>query len=225
MGSMRHAGSSKNVFMIEDHLIFREAVAGIINQDRRLTVCGGSGDGRDALERIRHLSPDVILLDIALPGIGGIELTRQIRARHPRVRILMLSMYKASLSAERALRAGANGYVMKREDGRTLLAAIHAVLEGKTVIGREGLERVRQAAVQSTDGTSASLECLSDREMEVYQRVGQGLPTREIASLMQISVKTVESHKGRIRSKLDLGTNGELFQQAIHWVHSEGAPD
>jgi DNA-binding NarL/FixJ family response regulator len=140
--------------------------------------------------------------------------------------MLILSMHKESLYAERALRAGANGYIMKRESGETLIAAIRKVLAGETYVSAQ----VNQLLLQKVAGAGRnvqafSLDLLSDREIEVYQRVGQGLATRQIATELNISMKTVEAHKEHIRAKLNLSTGAELVQHAIHWVHSEPAPD
>lgn len=214
------------IFMVEDHAVFRQGLTWIVEQEPGFEVCGSAAEGHEALARLKALKPELVIVDIGLPGMGGIELTRRIREQFPKMLILILSMYKESLYAERALRAGANGYLMKTENGETVIAAIKAVLSGRTYVSREFNEQMLQRVASTGRKTGAfALDLLSDRELEVYQRLGQGRSTRQIADELHISMKTVEAHKERIRAKLNLATNAELIQQAIHWARSEHLPD
>lgn len=210
------------IFVVEDHAVFREGLVWIIEQNTDFEVCGDATDALEALEKIKGLKPDLILVDIGLTGMNGIELTKRIRALLPETHILILSMHKESLYAERALRAGANGYIMKRESGEELISAIRHVLDGQTYVSKEFNEMLLQKVAGSGRKVeNFSLDLLSDREIEVLQGVGQGLGTRRIAEELGISIKTVEAHKEHIRTKLNLSANTDLVQYAIHWVHSE----
>jgi DNA-binding NarL/FixJ family response regulator len=214
------------IILVEDHAVFRQGLTWIIEEEPGFEVCGTAAEGHEALARIKALKPALVLVDIGLPGMDGIELTRRIRESFPKVLILILSMYKETLYAERALKAGANGYLMKKENGETVIAAIKAVLEGRTYVSPEFNEAMLQrvASAGRKTGTFA-LDLLSDRELQVYRRIGQGRSTRQIAEELIISMKTVEAHKERIRAKLNLATNADLIQQAIHWARSEDLPD
>jgi DNA-binding NarL/FixJ family response regulator len=217
--------STSTIFMVEDHAVFRQGLGWIIEQDKGLSVCGEATDAEEALEKIKSAKPDLALIDIGLVGMSGLELTKRVRSLLPKTRILILSMHKESLYAERALRAGANGYIMKSESGEELISAIHHVLSGQTYISKQ----LNETLIQRIAGAGRkvevfSLDLLTDREVEVFQRVGQAMSTRQIADELGISMKTVEAHKEHIRTKLNMETNVELVQYAIHWVHSEKAP-
>jgi len=214
------------IVMVEDHAVFRQGLTWIIEQEPGFEVCGAAAEGHEALARIKALKPDLVLVDIGLPGMDGIELTRRIRESFPKVFILILSMYKETLYAERALKAGANGYLMKKETGEAVIAAMRAVLAGRTYVSPEFSESMLQRVAGAGRKTETfALDLLSDRELQVYQRLGQGRSTRQIADELIISMKTVEAHKERIRAKLNLPNNADLIQQAIHWARSEDLPD
>ena len=186
-------------------------------------VCGHASDGVEALDLAPGLKPNLIVVDVTLDGMTGIELTKSLRDRFPDVRILVLSMHDESLYAERALRAGANGYIMKRESGRKLLTAMRQVLSGQTYISEE----VNRSLLDKVAGLGrkadvAPIDRLSDRELKFFRLLGQGYGTRQMADHLHVSVKTVESHKERIRAKLNFDTNFELVQHAIHWTFGEG---
>jgi DNA-binding NarL/FixJ family response regulator len=221
----KFANAVKNkhkIFLVEDHMVFRQGLIWIIEQDKEFEVCGEAVDGFDALNQIKNVKPDLVLVDIGLAGMSGIELTKNIRSSMPDVRILILSMHKESLYAERALRAGANGYIMKRESGEELISAIRQVLDGRTYVSKELNETLLQKVAGSgRKVTEFSIDLISDRELEVFQRIGHGLSTRQIAEELNISMKTIEAHREHIRAKLNLKTNADLVQYAIHWVHSE----
>src|SRR5262245_36250870 len=180
MATRPHADVSarSTVFVVDDHPVFREGLARIINHEKDLVVCGEASDAADALRRVERLKPDLVIIDIALEGMNGIDLARSLRSRLPASRLLIVSMHPESLYGERALRAGANGYVMKRESGRTLLAAMRRVLAGKTHVSAELNERIlRQLSGQAPEAAGPAVERLSDRELEVFELIGQGLGT------------------------------------------------
>jgi DNA-binding NarL/FixJ family response regulator len=210
------------ILVIDDHAVFREGLVRILSQEKDLVVAAEAMDAPQALRLLETLRPDLIVVDIALEGMNGIDLTKTIRARYPDVRILTLSMHKEALYAERALRAGSNGYIMKRESGRKLLDAIRQILNGQTYISKELNELVLQKLSNPNRKLgSFTVDMLSDRELEVFQLIGQGYGTRQIADELNISMKTVEAHREHIRAKCTLGSNFDLVQQAIHWVHRE----
>lgn len=214
--------AKKKVFVVDDHPVFREGLVRIINEEKDLHVCGEASDASETLKNIESADPDLIIIDISLEGMNGIDLTKSIKAKNPRARILILSMHEESLHAERALKAGAGGYIMKRESGKKLLTAIRRVLEGKTFISPELNEQLLQKMANPTaSGSAAPNEILSDRELEVFQLIGQGYGTRQIADELSVSMKTVETHREHIREKLKLKNTFELVQRAIHWAHHE----
>jgi len=208
------------VLVVDDQPVFREGLIRIINQEKDLAVCGETGDPAEALVRAEALRPALVLLDISLEGMDGIDLTRALRDRLPESAILVVSTYPESLYGERALRAGANGYAMKRESARALLAAMRHVLEGKTHVS-EALNQLilRNVSNGANRSGRAPVDRLSDRERQVFELIGHGLGTREIASRLGVSMKTVETHRARIKEKLDLERTTALVQRAIDWVH------
>lgn len=189
-----------------------------------MTVCGEASGSADALNLIPTANPRLAIIDISLEGMNGVDLTRVLRTRFPTLRILVLSMHKESLYAERVLRAGANGYIMKRESGRQLVQAIRHVLSGQTYISPELNEIILNRLADSKhDPRKSPVERLSDRELEVFRLIGRGYGTRQIADELSLSMKTVESHREHIRQKFDLDSTFKLVQHAIKWVHEEEA--
>lgn len=210
--------AKRTILIVDDHAVFREGLVRIVNQEKDLAVCGEASDAAEALEKAAALKPDLAVVDISLEGVGGLEVVKSLRARFPEMRLLMLSMHPESLYGERALRSGANGYVMKREGGRSLLTAVRHVLDGKTHVSRELNELILQKASLPS---GAGVDVLSNRELEVFQLIGQGFGTREIAERLSISMKTVETHRENIREKLGLSGTPDLVRRAIHWIHRE----
>lgn len=210
------------VFIVDDHPVFREGLARIINQEKDLVVCGEATDAAEALRRAETLKPDLVVIDISLEGMNGIDLARSLRSRLPETRLLVVSMYSESLYGERALRAGADGYVMKRESGRKLLAAMRHVLAGNTHVSQDLNESIlRKLSGRGRRATGPAVERLSDRELEVFELIGQGFGTREIAERLNVSMKTVETHREHIKEKLEVERTAELVQRAIHWIHHD----
>jgi DNA-binding NarL/FixJ family response regulator len=212
----------RKIYVVDDHPVFREGLIRVINQEKDLAVCGEASDATETLKKIDDLKPDLFVVDISLEGVNGIDLIKMLRSRDQKGRILVLSMHDESLHAERALKAGANGYITKREGSRNLLTAIRHVLDGKTFISTDLNERLLQKlANPSQEGKTSPSEILSDRELEVFQFIGRGYGTREIATELNVSMKTVETHREHIREKLKLKNTFELVKRAIHWIHHE----
>jgi len=213
--------TKRKIFLVDDHAVVREGLKSIIGREKSLAVCGESEDAEEALHKIKGVHPDLVVVDIVLPGMSGIDLTKKLRSLYPKMPILVLSTYKESLYAERALRSGANGYITKRDGGEKLVSALHHVLGGQTYVSEEFKEILLQKLGSSGQKPTFSMDLLSNRELDVLRLIGQGYGSKEIAANLKISMKTVESHRENIRAKLKMHTNSELVQHAIHWVHSE----
>ena len=212
-------GDRQRVLLVDDHPIVCEGLAQKINGESDLMVCGQARDTHAALSAIEKLRPDIVVVDIALGGGSGIELVKDIKVRSPKLPALMLSMHDEALYAERSLHAGAKGYVMKQEEPEVLLRAIRQVLRGQVYLS----DKVKDAIVNRLGGSPPEGEVvpltqlLSDREFEVFQMIGDGYATHEIAEQLHLSRKTVASHREHIKQKLDLKSGEELMRFAIHW--------
>jgi DNA-binding NarL/FixJ family response regulator len=213
--------AKNKVFLVDDHAIVREGLVSLINRESDMLVCGQADGAASALERIEATRPDIVLLDISLNGPDGLDLLKTIRLRDPDLPVLILSMHDEAQYAERALRSGANGYVMKHEATETVLIAIRRILTGDVYLSDRLTGRIlRQIAGGATTDHSPIAD-LTDRELEVFRMIGEGRGTREIAEELHISVKTVESYQARIKDKLSLRSARELFQRAIHWTDTQ----
>ena len=206
---------------MDDHSVLREGLAMVINGQPDLLVCGEAADAPRALEIIGAVEPDIAIVDLSLVGGSGLELVKDIKALHPDLATLVLSMHDETLYAERALRAGARGYIMKRASTDELLAALRKVLDGGIYLS----EQMSALVVGQPFGDRAtplvarpSLESLSDRELEVFQLLGEGRSTQEVARLLGLSMKTVSCYRQNIKNKLRLKDATELVQHAIHWA-------
>jgi DNA-binding NarL/FixJ family response regulator len=209
----------RRVFLVDDHPMMRAGLAGLIQSQPDLEVVGEASDAPSALQDIISCQPDLVLTDLTLPGRSGIDLIKDLLAQRPELPILVLSMHDEMVHAERALRAGARGYVMKEAGGERLMAAIREVLTGKVSVS----PRMASVLLDSFSGPrprggSSPIGKLSDREFEVFQRVGQGLTPREIAAEMGISLKTVDVHRAHLKSKLELAHMSDLVRFAVRWV-------
>jgi DNA-binding NarL/FixJ family response regulator len=212
-------GGKSRVLLVDDHPVLCEGLAQRINEESDLEVCGQARDAHTALDAIEKLQPNIAVVDISLGEGSGVELVKDIKARHPNLPTLVLSMHDEALYAERSLHAGAKGYVMKQEETSVLLHAIRQVLRGQVYLS----ERIKNAIVNRLGGnqpegrvTSVAYK-LSDRELEVFQLIGDGYATHEIARRLHLSTKTVASHREHIKLKLNLKTGEELARFAIHW--------
>jgi DNA-binding NarL/FixJ family response regulator len=212
------------IFLVDDHPLLREGLAQRLSLEEDLVVCGQAGDGVQAVEAINRDLPDLMIVDISLAGRDGIDLIKEVKGRFPRLPILVFSMHDESLYAERALHAGAKGYVMKSASPENLMRAIRQVLAGEIVVGDGLVARLLHRMAETPAADSASvLKLLTDRELEIFRRIGEGHPRNRIASDLHLSVKTVEAHRANIRQKLGLQNAAELMQHAIRFVLREGA--
>lgn len=218
-----HAVSARRksaILLVDDHPILREGFTQLINHEADLHVCGQADNATQALAALEAAKPDLAIVDVSLEGTDGIELIKHIKARFPDVRVLALSMYDERVYAERAFRAGASGYVMKQAPTDHVMEAIRRVLKGKQYFSEEieiyMLEKLRSGSVQEAE---SEVGRLTDREMEVFVLIGQGLKTREIAEKLHVSVKTVDSYRAHLKEKLGLKSGVELMRRAVEWVH------
>jgi DNA-binding NarL/FixJ family response regulator len=211
------------ILLVDDHPLVREWLANLINQQSDLQVCGEASNAPEALELVGTAKPDIAIVDISLEGGSGIELIKNIKALHPGVMVIVLSMHDEMLYAERALRAGARGYIMKREATKKVLHAVRCVLEGKLYASERVNAMMTEKFVEGKPSASNSpVEQLSDRELEVFQLMGRGFSTRQIADELKVSFKTVQAFHARIKDKLNLTNATELLREAIRWHDSEG---
>lgn len=210
------------VLIIDDHPILRRGLTLIINQEEDLNVCGEAEDSQSAMDAIEQTHPDIALVDISLKDINGIDLVKQILKRWPRLPILVLSRHPESIYAERAIRAGAKGYIMKQESSEVFMNAIRKVIQGDIYLSDEIEKNILKKQTNTGHSESASqLNVLSDRELKVFQLIGKGLQPRQIADRLCISVKTVETYRSNIRIKLNFVSATDLIQFAIQWIQSE----
>jgi DNA-binding NarL/FixJ family response regulator len=205
----------RRIFLIDDHSIMREGLRRLLEAESELSVCGEASTAKQALGAIADDQPDLVLIDIALPGTDGLELIKTLRARFPSLLMLVLSMHDEALYAERVLRAGAKGYVMKSSSSDQLLEAVRKVIGGEIFVSPTLSSQMLQSMVKGRTQALGSLGQLSDRELEIVQLIGQGLSTSEISERLGISSKTVESHRGNIRAKLSLKSGAELARFSI----------
>jgi DNA-binding NarL/FixJ family response regulator len=209
----------KRVLIVDDHPIFRFGLAGLINEQTRLEVCGHADSAPLALDAMRRLKPDIVLVDLSLRGTNGIELIKLMKAEEPDLPVLVISMHNEAVFGMRALKAGALGYVMKAEAMNHVAEAIFKVLQGKIYVSPEFAEKLIFKAVQSAEaGAGSPVDALSDRELEVLQQLGRGGSTRSIAEALHLSVKTIETHRAHIKEKLGLQDSEEMVKFAIDWV-------
>ncbi len=212
----------KRVLIVDDHPMMREGLAQLIEHEPDLSVCGQADSAAQALNAIAAQPPDLVLVAISLPDRSGLELIKDVHALHPQLPLLVVSMHDESLYAERVLRAGGRGYVMKQEGGKKLMQAIRQVLGGQIYVSEKMSAKILEIFSGRREGSVHSpVERLSDREFEVFQMVGQGQGTRQIASLLHLSVKTVEVHKANIKKKLELKSGADLVRYAIRWTEAQ----
>ena len=209
----------KKVFIVDDHAVLRDGLAELINHSEELVVCGEASTAEEALERIPSASPDLALVDLSLPDMSGMDLVSALNRKHPAVKILVLSMHDESLYAERAIKAGARGYIMKRQVAREVQAAIRTVLEGDLYLSQKLSKELLEAAIHSESRRGDTpMDLLSDRELEVFRMIGKGLGATEIARKLRLNVKTVETYQARMKEKLGARDSAQLYQQAVRWL-------
>lgn len=216
------AEGQRRVFIVDDHPIVRQGLALFINREADLTVCGDAEEASPALQQIQSLRPDIVLVDISLNGPDGLDLLKSLRVYDHRLPVLILSMLDETLYAERALRAGANGYIMKQEATEKVLVAIRRILSGGIYVSDRMSGLMMQHFVGGAPTPAESpVAGLTDRELEVFRLIGEGHGTRQIAEDLHISIKTVESYQAHIKEKLSLRNARELVQRAIQWTIRE----
>ena len=209
------------ILLVDDHPLVREWLANLINEEADLEVCGQAANAREAIDLIGNFSPRIVVVDLSLDGSSGLELIKDIKAQHPKVNTIVLSMHDETLYAERAMRAGASGYVMKREATGKVLAALRAVLAGGLFFSNAVNAQLAQKLVQGSSDNSTVVGSLSDRELEVFQLLGCGFNTRQISEQMNVSFKTVQAYCARIKEKLNLANINELIFHAVRWHESQ----
>lgn len=208
----------RNVFLVDDHPIVRQGLVQLIQQEPDLRVCGEAADVKEARITLSKLTPDIVILDLSLRDSDGLELVKDIRNKYQQLPVLILSMHDENIYAERLLSAGANGYIMKQAAAEQLLVAVRRVLAGGIYVSeRVGASMIERFAVTGRPQSADPIERLSNRELQVLNLIGRGRTTREIAETLNLSVKTVESHRQRIKKKLNLRSAPQLVQFAVNW--------
>jgi DNA-binding NarL/FixJ family response regulator len=211
------------ILLVDDHPLVREWLANLINEQPDLEVCGETGDAGHAFHLIGGTAPAVAIVDLSLEGGSGIELIKSVKAAYPGVAMIVLSMHEEELYAERALRAGARGYIMKREATKKILQAIRAVLAGQSCVS-DGIARRVAAKSRGSAGGGSGIDELSDRELEIFQLLGCGMNTRQIADHLHIGFKTVQTYNARIKEKLQLDNATQLLHEAIRLADGPKTP-
>jgi len=211
----------KKILIVDDHPVLREGLTVAINQQPDLAVCAQAGDAEEAMAAVGASKPDAAIIDISLQGRSGVDLIKDLKNRHPDLPVMALSMHDEDVYAERALRAGALGYVMKKESTENMLKALRKVLDGKFHVSERMSARLLQLAVKQPGIPSSSpSDLLSDRELEVFELLGHGESTRQIAEALHLSIKTVSCYRENIKTKLNFKGSAELVSHAIHWVRA-----
>ncbi len=201
----------------------RAGLGALIDRQPDMQVCGEAGQPAEALQAIARQHPDLVLTDLTMPGRSGLEFVKDMKAAHPEVAILIMSMQDESVYAERALRAGARGYIMKVAGGENLLTAIRQVLRGEVYVSPRMSARILEdLSGTKPRGSSSPIEKLTDREFEIFQLIGHGKSTRDIAEQLHLSPKTVDVHRANIKEKLDLTDVTALIRHAVRWVETQG---
>jgi DNA-binding NarL/FixJ family response regulator len=222
---LKKAGSLSakwRILIVDDHPLFRQGLIKMIGSEPDLSVCGEADNAPVALDLIRRLDPDLVTVDISLRGTNGLELIKAIKAEKPAIPILTISMHDESLYAIRALRAGASGFIMKQESMEVMMHAVREVLEGRISVSAELNNRILSGFAQHGDGHGDAITGrLSDRELEIFDNIGRGKSVRDIARELNLSIKTVETHRSHIKEKLEIASAREVAQLARSWVESE----
>ena len=218
------APEAKRLVIVDDHPLFRKGLQELIHSDDSFAVCGEAGTASEGMEVIRKLHPDLVRVGLSVPGANGIDRIEYIRAEYPKLPILVLSMHDESLYALRALRAGADGYVMKHEAMANVVQAVHEVFNGRPYLSPAmAAQVIAKFAHRQAEGEVDAVERLSDRELEILELIGKGNEVRQIAKLLNLSPKTVETHRAHIKDKLDLKNSREVARFALQWLQARGA--
>ncbi len=207
----------KRIVIVDDHPIVRKGFAQLINREADLTVVGEAEDHFSAQEIIDETHPDLALIDLTLKESDGLELIKIINVQYPGVKTMVISLHDERVYAERALRAGAKGYIMKSEATENVMTAIRLVLQGSIYLSADMHERMLSQFAGNSHKETSPVDVLSDREFEVFRLIGDGLETREIAGRLNLSIKTIETYKSHLKTKLNLHSSTELIQRAVEW--------
>jgi DNA-binding NarL/FixJ family response regulator len=217
LGHRRH-----KVLLVDDHPLVRRGLADLLAREPDIEVCGEATDVAEAMREIERSPPDLVVIDLTLKGGHGIDLIEKIKAKDERIRMLVSSMHDEMLFAERVLRAGAMGYVTKQEPPETLLCAVRQILRGEVYLSNKMTSRLLHQVVGGVLPAESPLQSLSNREIEVFEMIGQGLTTMQIARRLELSPKTIETHREKIKQKLNLKNSAELSRRAVQWALDKG---
>lgn len=219
---MKAKSPKRSVLIVDDHPMMRHGLSQLISIEPDLVACGEAEDAHQALEFLGTHTPDLVLADISLPDKHGLELIKDIQALHPNLPVLVVSMHDESLYAERVLRAGGRGYIMKQEGGKKMIHAIRTVLDGQIYVSEKMSAKILEIfSGRRPERSRSPVEKLTDREFEVFQMIGLGKGTRQIAETLHLSVKTVEVHRLHIKEKLELTDAPSLVRYAVRWVEAQ----
>jgi DNA-binding NarL/FixJ family response regulator len=214
--------AKRTVLIVDDHPMMRQGLAQLINNEPDLMTCGEAEGAQQAIDMVQNGPPDLVLADISLPDKHGLELIKDLQVLHPGLAVLVVSMHDESLYAERVLRAGGRGYIMKQEGGRKMMQAIRTVLSGQIYVSEKMSAKILEIfSGRRSETVGPAIEKLTDREFEVFQLIGQGKGTRQIAEALHLSVKTVEVHRLHIKEKLEIGDAPSLVRYAVRWVETQ----
>ncbi len=220
--SQHQVSAKRRILVVDDHPIVRQGLTLLINREPDLVVCGEAEEATGAMHVLASARLDVLIVDISLNGPDGLDLLKNVRVTHPNLPVLILSMHDESIYAERALRAGANGYIMKQEATEKVLVAVRRILNGEIYVSDGVANRMLKHYITGSGSLrNSSIADLSDRELEVFRLIGEGHGTRQIADELHVSIKTVESYQAHIKEKLSLRSSRELMQRAIQWNMNE----
>ena len=211
----------RKIFIVDDHPVFREGLVGLVGRETDLAVCGEADNCPQALSAIERLKPDLVLVDISLPGRSGLELIKDVRATLPEAALLVISMHDEKLYAERVLRAGGRGYIMKQEGPDKILQAIRHVLEGQVFLSGAMSARILDTFSGRRAAAKSPIARLTDREFEILELIGEGKDSRAIATQLNLSSKTVDAHRAHIKEKLELKNGTALICYAARWVATQ----
>lgn len=217
-----NSSSPARVLIVDDHAIVRHGMAVLLEKAADLSICGETGTYEEALEAMARLKPDVAVIDLILRDQSGLDLIRALRERGDKTPLLVMSMHDEATHAEKSLRAGAQGYVMKEDADELLVEALRKVLEGKVFVSGDVSLRVLRSYVEGEEDEAEGVESLTGREKEIFQCLGQGMTTRKIAEQFGLSARTVEVHRARIKKKLQCEDGAQLLREAVKWVESRG---
>ncbi len=218
---LSNGAEQKRIFIVDDHPMFREALARLITQEADLQVCGEANNAAQALAGIESAKPELVLADIGLPGRSGLELIKDLHTLFPSLAVLAISAHDESVYAERVLHAGGRGYITKQEGARKILHAIRHVLEGQIYLNDKTASRILDMFSGRRANASCPISILTDRELEILQLLGSGKDNHVIAAQLNVSVKTVDAHRGKIKEKLNLRNATELVCYAARWVDTQ----